>query len=107
MGIQNSLVTRVSQSVVRTTHLTGLFTDLGIDLSQIVFNKEYTAHQQLKKSIFLKLVIIICFFSGCIVGGLLYKLFYIKTLLFASGFLVYIIWYDRILYRYYFLRKLR
>ncbi|MGC5745943.1 YoaK family protein [Chryseobacterium sp. NFX27] len=105
MGIQNSLVTRVSQSVVRTTHLTGLFTDLGIDLSQIVFNKEYTAHQQLKKSIFLKLVIIICFFSGCIVGGLLYKLFYIKTLLFASGFLVYIIWYDRILYRYYFLRR--
>lgn len=105
MGMQNSLVTRVSQSVVRTTHLTGLFTDLGIDLSQILFNKEYTAYQQLKKSIFLKLVIIICFFCGCIIGGLLYKLFYIKTLLFASGFLVFIIWYDRILYRYYFLRR--
>ena len=28
MGLQNALVTRVSQSVVRTTHLTGLFTDL-------------------------------------------------------------------------------
>jgi uncharacterized membrane protein YoaK (UPF0700 family) len=105
MGMQNSLVTRVSQSVVRTTHLTGLFTDLGIDLSQILFNKAYTAYQQLKKSIFLKLVIIICFFCGCIIGGLLYKLFYIKTLLFASGFLVFIIWYDRILYRYYFLRR--
>ncbi|WP_449397562.1 YoaK family protein [Chryseobacterium wanjuense] len=34
MGLQNALVTRVSQSVVRTTHLTGLFTDLGIELSQ-------------------------------------------------------------------------
>lgn len=105
MGMQNSLVTRVSQSVVRTTHLTGLFTDLGIDLSQIVFNKEYAVHQQLRKSIFLKLVIIACFFCGCIIGGLLYKLFYIKVLLLASGFLVFIIWYDRILYRYYSLRR--
>lgn len=105
MGMQNSLVTRVSQLVVRTTHLTGLFTDLGIDLSQILFNKEYAVHQKLKKSIFLKLVIIACFFCGCIIGGLLYKLFYIKILLIASGFLVFIIWYDRILYRYYFLRR--
>lgn len=37
MGIQNSLVTKVSSSVVRTTHLTGLFTDLGIELSQLFF----------------------------------------------------------------------
>ena len=27
MGLQNALVTNISQSVVRTTHLTGLFTD--------------------------------------------------------------------------------
>jgi len=33
MGFQNSLVTMISNSVVRTTHLTGLFTDLGIELS--------------------------------------------------------------------------
>ncbi len=31
MGIQNSLVTRLSGAVVRTTHLTGVFTDLGIE----------------------------------------------------------------------------
>lgn len=35
MGIQNALVTQISQSVVWTTHLTGLFTDLGIELSQL------------------------------------------------------------------------
>jgi uncharacterized membrane protein YoaK (UPF0700 family) len=39
MGAQNSLVTRVSQSVVRTTHLTGIFTDLGIELSKMFFQK--------------------------------------------------------------------
>ena len=31
MGIQNSLVTRLSGAVVRTTHLTGIVTDLGIE----------------------------------------------------------------------------
>ena len=40
MGIQNSLVTKISQSTVRTTHLTGLFTDLGIELSQLFFYKK-------------------------------------------------------------------
>lgn len=31
MGLQNSLVTRLSGTVVRTTHLTGVVTDLGIE----------------------------------------------------------------------------
>jgi uncharacterized membrane protein YoaK (UPF0700 family) len=31
MGLQNSLVTRMSGAVVRTTHLTGVVTDLGIE----------------------------------------------------------------------------
>ncbi len=31
MGMQNSLVTRLSGAVVRTTHLTGVFTDIGIE----------------------------------------------------------------------------
>src|SRR5690606_25810139 len=39
MGLQNSLVTMISNAVVRTTHLTGLFTDLGIELSQLFFYK--------------------------------------------------------------------
>lgn len=37
MGLQNSFVTKISNAVVRTTHLTGLFTDLGIELSQLFF----------------------------------------------------------------------
>jgi uncharacterized membrane protein YoaK (UPF0700 family) len=34
MGMQNSLVTRLSGAVVRTTHLTGVFTDLGIETAR-------------------------------------------------------------------------
>jgi uncharacterized membrane protein YoaK (UPF0700 family) len=32
MGVQNALVTKLSGAVVRTTHLTGIVTDLGIEL---------------------------------------------------------------------------
>jgi uncharacterized membrane protein YoaK (UPF0700 family) len=34
MGVQNSLVTRISGAVVRTTHLTGVVTDLGIETAR-------------------------------------------------------------------------
>lgn len=108
MGLQNSLVTRISQSVVRTTHLTGIFTDLGIEMSKLVFYRKGIVYNQLKKSITLKIVIVLCFFSGGVTGGFIYEIFYIKTLLFSVGLLFFIIWYDRILYKYYVLkRKLR
>lgn len=108
MGAQNSLVTRVSQSIVRTTHLTGIFTDLGIELSKLFFREREGDHRQLKKNITLKLVIIACFFSGCMMGGFLYRMMDIKTLLVAAGLLLGIVRYDRLLYQYYALkRKLR
>lgn len=34
MGLQNSLVTRLSGAIVRTTHLTGVVTDLGIETAR-------------------------------------------------------------------------
>jgi uncharacterized membrane protein YoaK (UPF0700 family) len=108
MGIQNSLVTRVSQSVVRTTHLTGLFTDLGIELSKLFFKERENEKKQLKKNIALKLVIIACFFAGGMIGGFVYSMIQLKTLLVTAGLLFCVIRYDKFLYRYYALkRKLR
>ncbi len=36
MGLQNATVTRMSAGVVRTTHVTGMVTDLGLDLGQLL-----------------------------------------------------------------------
>jgi len=36
MGLQNALVTRVSGAVVRTTHITGIITDIGIQMVRLV-----------------------------------------------------------------------
>ncbi|WP_343606212.1 YoaK family protein [Fluviicola sp.] len=105
MGLQNALVTRVSQSVVRTTHLTGLFTDLGIELSQLLFYREPNERAKLKRAIFLKVMIITCFFSGGIIGGFVHIYFGLKTLLLAALLLLFALWYDRLLFRYYYLKR--
>lgn len=108
MGIQNSLVTKVSDSVVRTTHLTGLFTDLGIELSQLFFFKQKDELKKLRKSIYLRLVIIICFFLGCIIGGYLFKSIQLRTLLLTAACLLIALFYDHLRYRiYHFRRKTR
>ena len=96
MGIQNSLVTKISQSTVRTTHLTGLFTDLGIELSQLFFYKKPEENKKLKTSIYLRLSIIIFFFIGCISGGFLFNLLEMRTLFVAATFLLFALLYDYI-----------
>ncbi len=94
MGIQNSLVTNISQSTVRTTHLTGLFTDLGIELSQLFFYKKNEEVKKLKTSIYLRLSIITFFFIGCITGGFIYQFINLKNLFIAAFFLIIAQWYD-------------
>ncbi len=37
MGLQNAVVTKLSGGVVRTTHLTGTVTDLGIELGELLY----------------------------------------------------------------------
>lgn len=88
MGLQNSLVTIVSNSIVRTTHLTGLFTDLGIECSQLFFYKSHDQYEKLINSIQLRLSIIFSFFVGGILGGYLFPLYQNHILIIASILLV-------------------
>ena len=81
MGLQNSLVTKISNATVRTTHLTGLFTDLGIELSQLFFYKEPQIKLRLYSSIKLRLTIISFFFIGGIIGGISYGQIQLKSLI--------------------------
>jgi len=37
MGLQNATITRISNGVVRTTHVTGVLTDLGLETAQFFF----------------------------------------------------------------------
>jgi len=37
MGLQNAIVTKISRAEIRTTHMTGVITDLGIELGRLVY----------------------------------------------------------------------
>jgi len=101
MGIQNSFVTKISNAVVRTTHLTGLFTDLGIDISQLFFKKSARKKKKLKANIQLRTYIILSFFVGGLVGGFFYSTVELKlqTLLVAALVLLMSLLYDDFRYK--------
>lgn len=88
MGMQNALVTSISNATVRTTHLTGLFTDLGIELSQLCFHPNAEQKHQLTSSIKLRLTIILFFFLGGIFGGLTYYALHLKCLIVTGAILL-------------------
>lgn len=94
MGLQNSLVTTISNATVRTTHLTGLFTDLGIELSQLFFYKQKDQKDKLYSSIKLRLTIITFFFLGGLLGGILYSTLKLYVLAIAATVLIIGILYD-------------
>ncbi|WP_164176991.1 DUF1275 family protein, partial [Streptococcus pneumoniae] len=36
-GLQNAIITKVSQARIRTTHVTGIVTDIGIELGKLIY----------------------------------------------------------------------
>jgi uncharacterized membrane protein YoaK (UPF0700 family) len=96
MGLQNSLVTKISNATARTTHLTGLFTDLGIELSQLFFYKQKQQKEKLLISIKLRLTIITFFFLGGLMTGILYSNLQLYVLAIAAIVLIIGILYDEL-----------
>jgi len=101
MGLQNSFVTKISNAVVRTTHLTGLFTDLGIDLSHLLFPESHPDRDKLKENIKLRIYIISSFFIGGLIGGFVYSELHLKlnTLILAALILLSSLFYDDFRYQ--------
>lgn len=66
-GLQNALASTFSGAVVRTTHVTGLFTDLGIMLGSNLRGKRSDARR-----VKLYLLLISGFFLGAVSGGILF-----------------------------------
>ena len=102
MGLQNSFVTKISNAVVRTTHLTGLFTDLGIEISQMFFPILYPNRKRLKANIKLRIYIISFFFAGGLIGGFIYSELDLKlnTLIFGALVLLISLFYNDTRYRF-------
>lgn len=107
MGMQNALVTVVSGSVVRTTHLTGTFTDLGIELAQVI--KSTGDRKTLIGKIKLRMVIILFFLAGALGGAFVFSFLHFFSFFIPVALLVYTLLYDvfRIKIKYYYRSRVK
>ncbi|HEY8747165.1 MAG TPA: YoaK family protein [Tepidisphaeraceae bacterium] len=110
MGLQNATITKISGSVVRTTHLTGVITDLGLEGTQLVLwlldggwtqlhsrsDKTTPISQRHPSLIRVALLasILGSFLFGAVVGGLAFPRFHGLSMLMPVGFLVFIVGMD-------------
>ncbi len=80
MGLQNAIVTKISQAEIRTTHMTGIVTDLGIELGRLLYwNRSPEANQEHfvmanRDKLRIHLTILGLFVAGGLVGAVAFKL---------------------------------
>ena len=95
MGLQNAVITKISKSEIRTTHVTGLVTDLGIELGRLLYiNRTGLGDKVLARRDKLRIqsLLIASFFTGGVVGALGFKhLGYISALPLALVLLVLVV----------------
>jgi uncharacterized membrane protein YoaK (UPF0700 family) len=90
MGLQNAVITKISQAEIRTTHVTGLVTDLGIELGKLVYtnraNPEFGERVVADRARLRVLsLLLLAFFTGGLLGALGFQRFgYIATVPLAA-----------------------
>jgi uncharacterized membrane protein YoaK (UPF0700 family) len=107
MGLQNAVITKISHAEIRTTHVTGLVTDLGIELGKLLYlNRQGDLPPVLANRARLRIhgQLVTSFFAGGLAGALGFKaLGYITTVPLALLLLVLVarpLWQDlRALFR--------
>lgn len=82
-GLQNAAITTSTGSVIRTTHLTGITTDLGIGLMKLIYPSTQSPEQRTReiRINFLRGITIMAFILGGCVGAVLYLKYQYKAFL--------------------------
>jgi uncharacterized membrane protein YoaK (UPF0700 family) len=94
MGLQNAIITKISNAEIRTTHMTGIITDIGIELGKMVYlnSQEASAHYQPVhpnwRRLGLLLSLLTAFFAGGVAGALGFKYVGYASTLPLAGLLV-------------------
>lgn len=76
MGLQNALITKISNAEIRTTHVTGLVTDIGIELGKLLYFNGADAPTKIvanRRKLRIHLTLVGCFFIGGVVGAVGFK----------------------------------
>jgi uncharacterized membrane protein YoaK (UPF0700 family) len=77
MGVQNAVITKISRAEIRTTHVTGLVTDIGIELGKLVYiNPRESGHDPVlanRRKLRIHVVLVSSFFVGALAGAFGFK----------------------------------
>jgi uncharacterized membrane protein YoaK (UPF0700 family) len=85
MGLQNAVISKISHAVIRTTHVTGIITDLGIELGKLFYINRGThaAGDRVvadRDRLGVLTLLLVAFFGGGIVGAAgFHRLGYVAT----------------------------
>lgn len=92
MGLQNAVITKISQARIRTTHVTGLVTDLGIELGKLLYVNRHPDMLPVRadrERLRVHAQLVFSFLVGGVAGALGFKyLGYISTLPLAMALLL-------------------
>lgn len=83
MGLQNAVITKISNAEIRTTHVTGLVTDIGIEMGKLFYFNRAGAPIKVvanRRKLKIHLLLTAAFFIGGLLGALGFKVWgYITT----------------------------
>jgi uncharacterized membrane protein YoaK (UPF0700 family) len=92
MGLQNAIITKLSNSEIRTTHLTGMITDIGIGFGRLIYTwlgKTEDGYREDLTAVGRLSMIVGSFFVGGVVGAFGFtRLGFLFTLPFAGVLVV-------------------
>jgi uncharacterized membrane protein YoaK (UPF0700 family) len=95
MGLQNALITKISNAEIRTTHVTGLTTDIGIELGKMLYFNSADAPNKVvanRRKLRIHLTLVGFFFVGGLLGALGFKTWGYITTLPLAFLLVLLVW---------------
>lgn len=79
MGLQNAIITKISDAVIRTTHITGIMTDIGIEFGKLFYwnrSCERLGEPMVcadRRKLALLTSLLVLFFSGGVLGVLAFR----------------------------------
>ncbi len=95
MGLQNALITKISNAEIRTTHVTGLMTDIGIELGKLLYFNGVNQPVKVlanRRKLKIHLTLVAFFFIGGVLGALGFKTWGYITSVPLPFFLLLLVW---------------
>ena len=95
MGLQNAVITKISNAEIRTTHVTGLTTDIGIEIGKMLYFNRADSQMKVvgnRRKLKIHLTLVAFFFIGGVLGATGFKIWGYITTIPLAFWLILLVW---------------